>query len=454
MALTIPTAGRPSGTYGFAPDIATLVEEAYSRIQIYAPEMTIEHIYSARVSLGLMQMDLSGNRGPNLFLIDQLAIPLVPAEVVFTLPANTIDLLDCYVRTYTPQTNNGANVAVNVGAVITAIGPPSNPIVSQPYGDVALSTPPSGTLSCTAGSEIMSLLWPAHGKAAGDPIFLNSPIVIGGLTIYNFIMVYNVIDSNNLQFIAPVPALETQTFQGATPLLFTPSAGSTIVNIISSGHGLSVGMTYNLPSAVVLGARTVAAGNYVVTAVSSPYQFTIAPAGFVANAAAMNFINGGQLSFTSQQPGNAYEDVPLYPLSRTDYVNLAVKAVPGRPTSYWLDRIVPPQFSIYPVAPLPGSATIQPPGIPTSGNQYYGFLGYRMREMQDATPVGGVVFDAPRRFWPAITAELAAALAEKWRPAQWQAKTLAARDAWDRAQSADTEHVTTHLTPNFGTYYR
>lgn len=454
MALTMPTAGQPSGTWLFVPDISTLVQDAYSRIQIYPPQITIEHMFSARVSLGLMNFDMSGNRGPNLFLIDQLAIPMVPGQPQFVLPANTIDLLDCYLRTYTPQQSNGVNVAQNLGTVITAAGPPSNPSVTQPYGDVTLTGPASGTLSCTAGNQIFTMNYPAHGLVAGDPIFLNVPIVAGGMTIYDFIIVYNVVDSDTIQFVAPIPARESQTFQGATPLLYTPSTGSTVVNVISSGHGLSVGSIYQLTQAVTLDVVTVPAGLYTVSAVSSMYEFSITVPGFVASNAGMNFINGGQFSITLQAPTAQFEDVPLFPLSRKDYVNLAVKDVPGRPTSYWLNRVVPPNVSMYPVAPMPGSATIQPPGIPIEGTQYYGMLAWRMRDMQDANPIAGQIFDAPKRFWPALTAELTAMLAEKWRPEQLQSKIQLALQAWDRASNADVEHVTTHLTPNFGTYYR
>jgi hypothetical protein len=55
---------------------------------------------------------------------------------------------------------------------------------------------------------------------------------------------------------------------------------------------------------------------------------------------------------------------------------------------------------------------------------------------------------------PAITAELCAALAEKWRPTQWAEKLAAAQRAWDRASNADIEHVTTHITPAFNGYFR
>ena len=460
MASPMPVAGLPSGTYKFAPDIASLVRDAYSRIQIYPPEITNTHMVSARTSLGLMLMDASGNRGPNLWAVDQICLALTPGQLVFPLPANTIDLLDCYLRTFTPQQVNGVNVGQTVGAVIVPLGPPNNPAVGQPIGDPALLSPPSGTFTCSKGSQFIKMRWPAHGQVAGNPIFWNVPASVGGQVLSGFSVVTEVIDSDTVEIVAPLPCFEDQTNQGATPLIFTTAPGATFLNCILPGHGLSVGSLFTVPSlpSGASASTLIAAGTYPVTAVASSYQFSFAPPGFVAPGAAMNFMNNGQFSITTQMPTQQgfyqFQDVPLFPLSRTDYVGLSVKNVPGRPTSYWLDRVVPPQISIYPVAPIPGSAVEPEPGIPTEPTLFYAFMAYRMREIQDAIPVAGQVLDAPRRMWPAIVAELCAMLAEKWRPEQWQAKVAAATLVWDRASSADVEHVTTHITPSFSGYFR
>jgi hypothetical protein len=441
-------AGQTSGTWAYAPDISVLVRNAFSRIQVFPPQMTIMHLTDARICLNLILEDLSGNRGVNLAQVDLLQIPLTPGQIVFTLPANTVDLLDCFIRTFSPNPTS-----INIGNVLTPIGPPGNPLVTLPYGDPMLIQPPSTVFSSTAGSSTISMYWPSHGQSSGDPLFWGCPISIGGLAISSFSIVNNVIDANNLQFLAPTPALETQFGQGGTPLLFT-NAGSPNVSVILPGHGLSVGSTFPIPIEVSVGGFTLAAGSTgTVTAVASSYQFSFQPGGNAASTA-MQFMNNGQIPVAGQAPNSQFIDVPLFPLSRTDYVDIGVKDVPGRPTSYWLNRVVPPNFSIYPVAPIAPPAQPVTPGLPSQGVEYYAMFAYRMRELQDANPQGGQILDSPKRMWPAITAFLCASLAEIYAPAQWAEKVAAAEKAWERASTADIEHVTTKITPSFSNYYR
>lgn len=445
MSSPMPTS---SGTYKYSPDISTLVRNAYSRIQVFPPQMSIMHLTDARICLNLVLEDLSGNRGINLAQVDLLQIPLTPGQIVFPLPANTVDLLDCFIRTFTPNTT-----ALNIGNVLMPIGPPGNPLVSLPYGDPMIVQPPSTVFSSIAGSATISMYWPNHGQVTGNPLFWGCPISIGGLAISGFSMVSAVIDANNLQFLAPSVALETQIGQGGTPLFFT-NASSPVASCILPGHGLSVGSTFQIPIAVSFGGFTLAAGSTVtVTAVASSYQFSFQPGG-TATSTAMQFMNNGQIPVAGQAPNVQFEDVPLFPLSRTDYVDIGVKDVPGRPTSYWLNRVVPPNFSIYPVAPVAPAAQPATPGIPNPGLQYYGFFGYRMRQIQDANPQGGQILDSPKRMWPAITAFLCAALAEIYRPDQWEAKVAAAEKAWQLASTSDIEHVTSRIVPAFGSYFR
>lgn len=420
-----------SGTYNFQPSIAEVAVQSFRRIQLFPPALTIEHLSSARMALNLLLSDWAANRGVNLAQVDKITIPLTVDQATFVLPSNTIDLLDVYLRTYTANTDD----AENIGSTLTAIGPPGNPIVAQ-NGEPLVIAPGAQVLSCTAGSAVITLAWPNHGLSEGDPIFWGCPISIGLLAISGFSIVETVVDANTLEFVAPTPALITETNQGGTTLFAVLSGSGTVTGILPN-HGLAVGDSFDVSISTTVGG-IVLDGTYTVASVLSSSQFTFAP-GDSASSDASVFENDGQISVTSQATGTQYTDVPLYPFSRNDYAVLSVKATPGRPTSYWVNRIVPPEVTVYPVA---------------QSGSYYGFIAYRMREIQDANPVGGQSLDLPRRMWAALTAQLTADLAEMWKPEAWAEKTQAALVAWDNAMRRDQERVTTHIVPALQSYFR
>ena len=421
---------QSSGTFAFQPSISEIVRVAFARCGIFAPAITIAHVADARFALNMILSDWGNNRSVNLAQVDQVIIPLLPGVITHALPRNTVDLLDVYLRNFTPSTTTE-----DIGSAITALGPAGNPTIGTPWGDPVLSTPGSNTLSCTAGSQTITLRWPAHQLSEGSPIFWGCPVSVGGLAISGFSVVTKMIDANRVQFLAPTPALENQNNQGATRL-FSTNAGSATIDCIQPGHGISVGDTVTVDISLDIGGVTLS-GDYTAVSVVNDYEFTFT-ADTAASAASL-FENGGQLNVAIQSAGVQFTDVPMFPLSRTDYSNLSVKATPGRPTSYWLDRIAPPVFTTYPVAPA---------------GSYYAFVAYRMREFEDALPIGGQVPDAPRRMIPALVAALTAHVAEIYRPEAWVQKVQMAEAAWNRAMAADVERVELRIVPVFSGYWR
>lgn len=85
-----------SGTTTFNLDLNNLVEEAFERCG--AELRTGYDMRTARRSLNLLTIEWA-NRGINLWTIDQGSIPLVQGQITYTLPVDTIDLLDHVVRT-------------------------------------------------------------------------------------------------------------------------------------------------------------------------------------------------------------------------------------------------------------------------------------------------------------------------------------------------------------------
>ena len=101
-----------SGTSVFQPDASEIIEEAYERIGIEA--LTGYDIRTARRSLNLLALEWA-NRQVNLWSIDSNTIALLPAVAVYTLPADTIDLLDVVIRT----TQGGTNSDLSIGRLST-----------------------------------------------------------------------------------------------------------------------------------------------------------------------------------------------------------------------------------------------------------------------------------------------------------------------------------------------
>jgi hypothetical protein len=77
------------------PDLSELFEEAYERAGL-----TMRGGYdlkTARRSLNILTLEWQ-NRGLNLFTIDSGTIPLVQGTATYTLPANTIDIIEHQLR--------------------------------------------------------------------------------------------------------------------------------------------------------------------------------------------------------------------------------------------------------------------------------------------------------------------------------------------------------------------
>lgn len=94
-----------SGTYNFFASNADIVMGAYSRLQIRRPEMTAQHLTDAAHQANLLMVEF-GNKQPNLWTSELQTVPLIGGTATYTLPARTIMILICYLRTSTGLTQN------------------------------------------------------------------------------------------------------------------------------------------------------------------------------------------------------------------------------------------------------------------------------------------------------------------------------------------------------------
>jgi len=87
-----------SGLSDYNFDLSDICEEAYARC---GSELRSGwDMKSARRSLNLLLMSWS-NIGLNLWALDQQTIPLVTGQVSYTIPIDTVDILDAVIRTGT-----------------------------------------------------------------------------------------------------------------------------------------------------------------------------------------------------------------------------------------------------------------------------------------------------------------------------------------------------------------
>jgi len=436
--LQIPTPPplQSSGAYTFQLSAPEACIEAFERLgaeKYAAASLQAQHLQSARRSANLVFLDWSANRGINLWAIgdEPLMIPLQPGVATITLPSNVVQQWDTYRR------------QVTVGAMVTLNDPLTPALINGiPILDAANQPqtvgPISGVFTTTGGSIEIQVEWPAHGLVVGSPVFFSMPLAAGGLTLPQFVLIDAVIDQNNFTFNFAMAAPESQTGQG-TPPLFATTLGSPIVTVYLPNSNVAVNDQFPVNFQTVVGGLTIQPGFYSVTAVLNGGSFTIAPNAGSADSTTAVFENNGQIQIATQAVGVPVTDIFMWPISRNDYSFLPNKRVPGPPTSYWFNLIRPaPTVTVWPV----------PPMSVTPAN-YWMMIAYRQRLLQDWALDGTTVPDIPPWFYPAFVADLAAALAEKWSPALWEAKLTAAASVWTRAAASNVEHNTMSIVPVF-----
>jgi hypothetical protein len=116
-------------------------------------------------------------------------------------------------------------------------------------------------------------------------------------------------------------------------------------------------------------------------------------------------------------------------ISRSTYLNYAVKTTSGRPSQYYFERTINPKLFLYPAADT--SYTLV----------YYALL--RMKDSGDYTNNAEIPF----RFLPCMTAGLAYYIAMKKAPDRIQLLKQIYEDEFQRAADQDGERTSLFLTP-------
>lgn len=141
----------------------------------------------------------------------------------------------------------------------------------------------------------------------------------------------------------------------------------------------------------------------------------------------------------------ASNDLYITPVSRTEYASFSNKQSPGRPTSYWFDRLLSPTITLWPV--------------PNQGG--YQLKYYRCFQIQDANLAGGETPDIPVLWMDWLVAGMAHRLSRPYGPpsvsealALEKQRKQDADEAWIIAATQNVENVPLTMAPAISGYYR
>jgi len=93
-----PTSVVTSGQYNFNPSNNEIIAHSFARIGVKRTEILTDHIQNAVMELNALFTRFN-NLGPNLWTVDLQSIPLVQGSATYSIPAETIQILDVYIRT-------------------------------------------------------------------------------------------------------------------------------------------------------------------------------------------------------------------------------------------------------------------------------------------------------------------------------------------------------------------
>lgn len=92
---------QTSGTFQFYPSTAEIVVAAYRRCQMHRTELVDTHWADALIEFNALQTVIN-DLGPNLAQVDLQSVALTQGVATYSVPAETITILDMYLRYSSP----------------------------------------------------------------------------------------------------------------------------------------------------------------------------------------------------------------------------------------------------------------------------------------------------------------------------------------------------------------
>ena len=132
-------------------------------------------------------------------------------------------------------------------------------------------------------------------------------------------------------------------------------------------------------------------------------------------------------------------DRVIMPISRTEYASYPNKTQQGFPTSFWFNRLISPEVTLWPV-PDGNSATI--------------LKYYSVRRIQDANLRNGQQVEIPYLWLEAFADGLAYRLARIWAPQMAVNLKMQADESYQIAAVQNVENTPVYISPMIGSYFR
>ena len=136
--------------------------------------------------------------------------------------------------------------------------------------------------------------------------------------------------------------------------------------------------------------------------------------------------------------GGVSTDRIILPISRTEYASYPNKQQQGFPTTFWMDRLLNPTVTIWPVP---------------DGNEAY-LKYYRLIQLQDANLAGNQQLDIPYYFLDAMAYALALRLAQIWAPDKVAMLKPFADESYQIAVAQNIETSAFYVSPTISSYFR
>jgi len=146
-----------------------------------------------------------------------------------------------------------------------------------------------------------------------------------------------------------------------------------------------------------------------------------------------------QAAYLSTTSGGVSTDRVVWPYSTFEYSAIPDKTQSGPPTSYWYNRQITPEITMWPV--------------PDDSATYT--LNLRVvRQIEDVSLASGATLDLPYRWLDVYVSELAYRLARIYAPDREAMRKADAAEAWADAAIEDQEDVPIYLQPSTDGYWR
>jgi hypothetical protein len=242
--------------------------------------------------------------------------------------------------------------------------------------------------------------------------------------------------------------------------LITVNFNQTPTILTVTGNGSTTTLTYATPNTPVYTIGT---------------QITVANTGVVDGIQTVTASNNGTVSFansysgsttggtiSTSTPASTYSVDPntvvmldtyvetvtngsqpidriILPVSRTEYASYPNKQQVGFPTVFWMDRLLAPQVTVWPV----------PDGVSSQYLKYY-----RVRQIQDANYTSGQNVEIPYLWLEAFAYNLAVRLAVIWNAQKVALLKPLADEAYSIAAEQNVETAQQYISPQIQGYFR